>query len=197
MQFSRPEDGKVAGLQRQITGLVVIDEPEIGVGMIGAVAHIGMGPDADPLLPPQQQLDIQILLMKLAAAIRDRLGQRFAHQTKQLEAVYVLLAKRRLTPVGKALHHLGHDAGQRRGQGGALQGIQTAGDHGVRILRYICRLSLSINEKGPLKVLIQRRLPSMQTRKAPDSSCWRRVTVAQSPAPCQEIPAHSPDDRTS
>jgi hypothetical protein len=37
MQFSRPEDGEVAGLQRQITGLVVIDEPEIGVGMIGTV----------------------------------------------------------------------------------------------------------------------------------------------------------------
>ena len=70
MQFSRPEDGKVAGLQRQITGLVVIDEPEIGVGMIGAVAHIGMGPYAYPLLPPQQQLDIQILLITTSAMMR-------------------------------------------------------------------------------------------------------------------------------
>jgi hypothetical protein len=44
MQFSRPEDGEVAGLQRQITGLFVIDEPEIGVRMIGTVPAVGVRP---------------------------------------------------------------------------------------------------------------------------------------------------------
>lgn len=91
MQFSRPEDGEVAGLQRQITGLLVIDEPEIGVRMVSTVPAVGVRAHADPLLAAQQQLDVQILLMKLAPAIRHRLCQILAHQAEQQEVDGLML----------------------------------------------------------------------------------------------------------
>ncbi|MNP62033.1 hypothetical protein D3C76_1572740 [compost metagenome] len=89
--------------------------------------------------------------MKLAATGRNRLGRLLAHQTEQPQAIDLALAERGIPPVRHIFHHLGHDASQRGGQGGALQGIQTAGDHEMRILRCIRGLSLSTNEKGPVK----------------------------------------------
>ena len=150
MQFSRPEDGEVAGLQRQITGLLVIDEPEIGVRMVGTVPAVGVRAHADPLAA-QQQLDVQILLMKLAPAIRHRLCQILAHQAEQREAVDLPLAEGACSQ-RSTLCTTGHDTVQGAARG-ALQGIQTAGDQEVRILRYICGLSFVHQMKKHLKVL--------------------------------------------
>jgi hypothetical protein len=55
--------------------------------------------------------------MKLATAIRHRLGQILAHQAEQREAVDLLLAEGCLQPAFDALHHLGHDAVQGAGKG--------------------------------------------------------------------------------
>ena len=72
--------------------------------------------------------------MEFATAIRGWLGQILAHQTEQVEAIDLGLAERSVTPVSHALHHLGHNAGQRGGQRRPLQGVQATGDHGVCFL---------------------------------------------------------------
>ena len=110
------------------------------------------------LLAAQQQLDVQILLMKLAPAIRHRLCQILAHQAEQHEAVDLLLAEGGVQPAFDALHHLDHDAVQRdlflHSCGVTLMEVRELGpgiDLGVR------QANIRLGRRQLVGVLIQRR----------------------------------------
>ena len=92
VQFTRPEDGEIARLQRQIAGLLIIDKPEVGMGMVGTVTHLVVGTHTYPLFTAQQQLDIEILLVKLTTAICRGLSQisSFTRQNRFRPSISVL-----------------------------------------------------------------------------------------------------------